>query len=106
METIQVPRSTDLEVARVRARKRLNKKIDQIFGLSVVVGVLLTGSWMVGSCAVKVAYGSPEECQLIKDADKRNFCRAEAYHRRSYCDLIKDNDMRHRCRAIVTEKKK
>ena len=94
------------EEAEHRARCRLVKKLDQAFGFVVAGGILIAGMWTIGSCAVRVAHGSPSECELIKDADKRNFCRAETQHRRSYCELIKDNDLRHRCRAIVTEKKK
>ena len=106
METIQVSGFTDAELAEQRARRRFARKLDRMFGMTVVGGVLLVGAWTMGACVVRVAHGSPAECELIKDADKRNFCRAETQHRRSYCELIKDNDLRHRCRAIVTEKKR
>lgn len=106
METIEVSYLSPAEEAEHRARRKLVKKLDRIFGITVVAGVLLVGAWTMGACAVRVAHGSPSECELIKDADKRNFCRAETQHRRSYCELIQDNDLRHRCRAIVTEKKK
>lgn len=51
-----------------------------------------------------LAYGSSAECELIKDPDQRNYCRAMANHRKSYCESIKDDDLRHRCRALAEAK--
>ncbi len=40
-------------------------------------------------------------CEVIRDADQRNSCRAVTSGRLSYCELIKNHDLRARCRVAV-----
>ncbi len=47
------------------------------------------------------ASASPLDCEGIKNADRRHFCRAISIPRKSECEFIKDHDMRHECRARV-----
>ena len=67
-----------------------------------VIGFLIL--WFATVTCVMRAHASTTECELIKDADQRNYCRAMASHRKSYCESIKDNDLRHRCRALAEAK--
>ena len=39
------------------------------------------------------------DCEFIKDADKRNYCRAITKKNKSYCEFVKNKDLRHMCRA-------
>jgi hypothetical protein len=41
------------------------------------------------------------ECEDIKDADGRHFCRAVANHDPNECELIKRADLRHECRVYA-----
>ena len=43
---------------------------------------------------------SPGQCELIKDHDQRQYCRACATGRTGTCEFIKDRDLRHKCRAL------
>lgn len=44
------------------------------------------------------------ECELIKDSDQRNYCRAVTKGSPTWCEFIKEPDLRHRCRAFATKK--
>ena len=48
-----------------------------------------------------IAKASPLECESIKSADQRHFCRALSKPQKSECEFIKDPDLRHQCRARV-----
>jgi hypothetical protein len=49
----------------------------------------------------KAAFGSPLDCEGIRDADQRSYCRAVTKKDASYCEVIKDHDLRFKCRAAV-----
>lgn len=55
---------------------------------------------LLGACA-RVACASPLDCEQIKDADQRHFCRALSIPRKSECEFIKAHDLRQECRARV-----
>ena len=57
--------------------------------------------WLVIAGCCKLAYGSPLDCEQVKDPDRRHFCRAVSIPRKSECEFIKNNDLRHECRARV-----
>lgn len=67
-----------------------------------VVAVAVT-FWYVAlsSCASKIAHCSPLQCEGIKDADRRHFCRAISIPKKSECEFIKNRDLRFECRARV-----
>ena len=50
----------------------------------------------------RLAHGqtSAGQCELIKDHDQRQYCRACATGRTGTCEFIKERDLRHRCRAL------
>lgn len=47
------------------------------------------------------ASASPLDCEGLRDADRRNYCRAVAKQQKTYCEFIKDHDLRFTCRAAV-----
>lgn len=67
--------------------------------LIVMVAVVM---WVVvvDGC-VKTAHCSPLQCEGIKDADRRHFCRAISIPKKSECEFIKNRDLRFECRARV-----
>lgn len=52
---------------------------------------------LVESCAM----AQSSQCELIRNADRRNMCRALSTGKAIYCESIKDSDLRHECRARV-----
>ena len=48
-----------------------------------------------------IVKASPLDCESVKDADQRHFCRALSKPQKSECEFIKDPDLRHQCRARV-----
>ena len=56
---------------------------------------------MIATCWVPVAHGSPLDCELIRNPDRRNLCRAVSKGDRTFCEFIKDHDLRSECRARV-----
>ena len=56
---------------------------------------------VLSTIAAKVAHCSPLQCEGIKDADRRHFCRAISNPKKSECEFIKNRDLRFECRARV-----
>lgn len=69
--------------------------------VALVVLLLVAGAGMLGWCSPRVAHGSPLDCEGIKDADRRHFCRAISIPRKSECEFIRDKELRYECRARV-----
>lgn len=61
---------------------------------------LLTWGLVIAGCS-KLAYGSPLQCEGIKDSDQRHYCRAISIPRKSECEFIHNEDLRRQCRAMV-----
>ena len=59
--------------------------------------------WYVTFSAIaeRLAHCSPLQCEGIKDADRRHFCRAISIPKKSECEFIKNRDLRFECRARV-----
>ncbi len=71
--------------------------------LSMVAAVVLVAiavMFIILAC-MNIAHASPLDCEGIKDADQRHFCRALSKPQKSECEFIKDPDLRHQCRARV-----
>lgn len=98
------------------ARHRTTTMIDDLkrivkdaclFCLDVVAGIVVTTAILGGlTCLLaddcgKPAIASALDCEAIKDADRRHYCRAIAIPRRSECEFIDDKNLRHECRARV-----
>lgn len=62
---------------------------------------------LVGLVVLSLGHGlaqASSECELIKDSDQRNYCRAVSKGSPSWCEFIKQPDLRHRCRALAPKK--
>lgn len=55
---------------------------------------------VIAGCS-KLAYGSPLQCESIKDSDQRHYCRAISIPRKSECEFIHNHDLRMQCRAVA-----
>jgi len=53
---------------------------------------------------VSAIAATDSSCELIKNVDARNACRAQTGQNASYCEMIKDGDSRNLCRAKVAQK--
>ena len=69
--------------------------------LLFVVFVGFLWARVLDSCE-RPAHAQSSECELIKDADQRHYCRAVTKKQKTECELIKNADLRHRCRAEVS----
>lgn len=72
--------------------------------LAVYVGIFLfcIGTWgLILKGCVALAHASPLQCEGIKDADQRHYCRAISIPRKSECEFIHNEDLRRQCRAMV-----
>lgn len=72
--------------------------------LGMLVFCLASWGLIIKGCA-KLAHASTADCSLIKDADRRHFCRAMNIPSRAECEFIKDHDLRQECRGRVNTKK-
>jgi len=50
------------------------------------------------------AYASPADCEYIKDADQKHYCRALSKPDKSQCEYIKNRDLKMQCRALAEKK--
>ena len=76
------------------------KALHLLKGLIFAIAIVSL-TFLLSYCEHRQAFGSPLECESIKDADQRNYCRAVSKQQKSYCNFIKNGDLRHRCRAEV-----
>ena len=66
--------------------------------LIIVIGIFAT-------VIFHAANGGAGNCDLIRDSDKRNYCRAVSEKKKPiYCESIRDSDLRHYCRAIANDR--
>lgn len=67
---------------------------------------LLVGMFILALLAVMylagLAYGSPLDCESIRNPDERHMCRAVSKNDKAECEFIKNADTRALCRARVS----
>lgn len=106
--SIQVDGSSRVRNIRVRGKKVM---VDPELGWSRVLEralfyvacfLLCVGFWYaLFLLFASDAHGQTSgQCELIKDHDQRQYCRACATGRVGTCEFIKDRDLRYRCRAL------
>jgi hypothetical protein len=66
--------------------------------------ILGCASLIVVVCSGGEVAGGSGDCELLRDGDRRHFCRALMNRKALYCESIRDSDVRHTCRAVVTGK--
>ena len=66
--------------------------------------ILGYASFIMIVCSAGGVAGGSADCELIRDGDRRHFCRALMNRKSLYCESIRDYDERHVCRAVVTGK--
>lgn len=69
--------------------------------VAMVVLLVVAALSALGWCTPRIAHGSPLDCEGIKDADRRHFCRAVSIPRKSECEFIRNKELRYECRARV-----
>lgn len=72
--------------------------------ITVYTGLLLfcLACWaLVFAGCSRLGHASPLDCEGIKDADQRHYCRAVSIPDRTECEQIKAHDLRFECRARV-----
>lgn len=62
--------------------------------------VALVSLVYMASCEKRACAGSLN-CETLKSADDRNYCRGVTKGDATYCEFIKDHDKRVMCRALV-----
>lgn len=67
-------------------------------GLVIAVVAVVWGYVVVSATD---AFASPLDCEGIKDADGRHYCRAVSIPDRLECELIRNGALRSQCRASV-----
>lgn len=65
----------------------------------MIVFLLLPTIFAILIVGMHIAYGSSLDCEGIRNADQRNYCRAVTKKQKTWCEFIKDHDLRYRCRA-------
>jgi hypothetical protein len=73
--------------------------------LIVLVIVYAIGDMYSHGCSIRLAHGSPLDCESIKDADRRHMCRAVSGSLATECEFIKDGDLKAECRVAVAQRK-
>ena len=78
-----------------------SRQLDETVLMAVLGAALLAFFMLLGERCTKDAVASTPSCETIKNADKRNYCRAKTTGSPTWCSFIKDPDTRAMCRIEV-----